>query len=87
MKGQNLTEALLRRFSDFLRKEEKSKATSEKYIRDVRAFASYSANKEITKETVISYKDYLLNRNYFHSGVIKQSVFIFGLERLQSKIR
>lgn len=64
MKGQNLTEALLRRFSDFLRKEEKSKATSEKYIRDVRAFASYSANKEITKETVISYKDYLLNRNY-----------------------
>ena len=34
-------------------------ATIEKYIRDVKAFAVYAKDGEITKETVIAYKKYL----------------------------
>lgn len=42
----------------------KSDATIEKYIRDVTAFASYINSAAITKETVIAYKQHLLDENY-----------------------
>lgn len=38
---------------------ERSAATIEKYIRDVKALAVYAKDGEITKETVIAYKKYL----------------------------
>ena len=44
--------------------EEKSEHTVEKYLRDVRAFAVYAEQTEIGKETVISYKQHLLESNY-----------------------
>ena len=47
-----------------LKNEEKSENTIDKYIRDVRAFATYVGNAEITKETVISYKNNLLSESY-----------------------
>ena len=36
--------------------EEKSPATIDKYVRDVRAFCAYAGTNEITKELVLSYK-------------------------------
>lgn len=43
-----------------LREEEKSRATIDKYKRDVRAFISYAGEgTELTKETVICFKEYL----------------------------
>ena len=47
-----------------LKNEEKSENTIDKYIHDVRAFATYVGNAEITKETVISYKNNLLSESY-----------------------
>ena len=47
-----------------MREEEKSENTIEKYLRDVRAFAEYLSGAEITKETVIAYKNKLLSENY-----------------------
>ena len=44
--------------------EEKSDATIEKYIRDVTAFATYINGAAITKETVIAYKQHLLDESY-----------------------
>jgi len=64
MKGRILTENQIAAFAVFLKSEEKSENTVEKYIRDVRTFAAYVGAAEITKETVIGYKNKLLSENY-----------------------
>ena len=64
MNKRILTEKKIRAFSEYLKKEEKSKNTVEKYIRDIRSFALYSNKTEITKENVISYKNKLYEENY-----------------------
>lgn len=48
-------------YKKFLLKEEKSEATIEKYLRDVRAFYSYLPDqKKVTKEATIAYKAFIL---------------------------
>lgn len=46
-------------FKEYLKREEKSSATINKYTRDIRAFFDYLAEKDITKELTIGYKEYL----------------------------
>ena len=46
-------------FERLLREEEKSQATIEKYLRDIRSFIGFIQGKEITKEEVMTYKEYL----------------------------
>ena len=64
MKGRILTSEAIYHFKKYLREEEKSKNTIEKYLRDVRAFAAYLGGAAVTKETVIAYKSRLLAENY-----------------------
>ena len=64
MKGRILTSEAIYHFKKYLREEEKSKNTIEKYLRDVRAFAAYLGGAAVTKETVIAYKNKLLSENY-----------------------
>ncbi|MGN0004961.1 MAG: tyrosine-type recombinase/integrase [Candidatus Gastranaerophilaceae bacterium] len=64
MKGRFLTEKQIAAFAAYLESEEKSKNTCDKYIRDVRAFASYLNDTSVAKETVIAYKNKLLSENY-----------------------
>ena len=64
MKGRILTEKRIEDFLAYLKSEEKSKNTIAKYLRDVWAFAEYLSGAEITKETVIAYKNKLLSENY-----------------------
>ena len=64
MKGRIITEKQMAKFAAYLKSEEKSKNTVEKYIRDVREFSSYVGTAEITKETVINYKNKLISDNY-----------------------
>ena len=59
MKGRIITAKTIAEFKEHLILEERSAATVEKYIRDVKAFAAYAENNEITKETVIAYKKHL----------------------------
>ncbi len=59
-----LTNERIREFENFLCREEKSVATQEKYLRDVRAFGVYAAGGEITKELVISWKKHLVEQGY-----------------------
>ena len=59
MKGRNLTDSRIREFKEHLILEERSAATVEKYVRDVKAFAVFADNAGITKETVIAYKKHL----------------------------
>lgn len=64
MKGQILTEKLISEFSYYLKSEEKSQNTLEKYLRDVNAFAGFLNSSQVTKEKVIEYKNKLLSENY-----------------------
>ena len=51
---------VLNRFKGHLTEEERSPATIEKYLRDVKKFSSFAGiGVEITKETVIAYKQWL----------------------------
>lgn len=63
MKGRFITAKVIAEFKEHLILEERSEITVEKYIRDVKAFAKYTQNSAITKETVIAYKKYL-QENY-----------------------
>ena len=64
MKERILTSEAINHFKKHLQEEEKSESTIEKYLRDVRAFAAYLNGAEITKETVIAYKNKLFSDNY-----------------------
>ena len=63
MKGRIITAKTIVEFKEHLILEERSEITIEKYIRDVKAFAVYTLNGTITKETVIAYKKHL-QENY-----------------------
>ena len=63
MKERIITASVIAEFKEHLIFEERSTATIEKYLRDVKAFAAYAQNNTVTKETVIAYKN-LLQENY-----------------------
>ena len=64
MKGHYLTEEIIQRFEHYLREQEKSENTIEKYIRDIRAFWAFLSRNEVIKEAVIRYKNKLIAENY-----------------------
>lgn len=59
MKNKFMTEKMIRSFVLALREEERSAATIEKYIRDVRHFAEYMAQRSVSKALVLEYKEKL----------------------------
>lgn len=59
MKKQYLTKDIISDFEEHLKFEERSRATVEKYIRDIKTFAVYLNGEEVKKETVIAYKKHL----------------------------
>ena len=54
----------MKEFSGYLCREEKSKATQEKYLRDAAAFCSYAGGNEITKDLVVAWKSHLVDQGY-----------------------
>ncbi len=46
-------------YEHYLRQEEKSQATTEKYMRDIRAFLRFLENREISREETLAYKQHL----------------------------
>ena len=63
MEGRVITAKMIAAFKEHLILEERSVATIQKYIRDVKAFTAYAQNSAISKEIVIAYKKYL-QENY-----------------------
>lgn len=59
-----ITEETIAEFRIYLKGEEKSKNTIEKYMRDIRAFTEFVAEREITKEMVIAFKQRLMEKAY-----------------------
>ena len=64
MKSKKLTDAMIKRYEDYLYKEEKSCATREKYMRDVRNFVRSVKSAVITKDVVMQWKKQLLQSGY-----------------------
>ena len=64
MQERNITQSQIQLFHQHLIREEKSTATVEKYLRDVRAFAVYVGNEIVTKEVVMAWKNDLQAKEY-----------------------
>lgn len=64
MKEKTLSQNVIRQFAQHLYQEEKSKATIEKYLRDVTSFFQFVGNETITKDLVIGWKQHLQEKNY-----------------------
>lgn len=64
MEYRNLTKDGIQRFSEYLCAEEKSTATQEKYLRDVRGFAYFANGCPVTKELVVAWKKRLVEQGY-----------------------
>lgn len=56
MKKRIATDQAIQSFENYLMENEKSKATIDKYMRDVRCFANYASGRETDKALVLSYK-------------------------------
>lgn len=69
MTGTDITAALLAQFAQKLYMEEKSRATIEKYVRDVKSFASYAGTQELSKNLSIAYKRELQRRGYAQTSI------------------
>ena len=79
MKGRILTDNQIVAFATYLKNDEKSKNTIEKYIRDVKLFAAYTEGMEITKESVIAYKNKLIADNYAVRSINSMLASVNGL--------
>lgn len=59
MKKRALSKAKLEKFKQHLIDDEKSKATIDKYIRDMKHFMDYVGQQNVDKQLMISYKNHL----------------------------
>lgn len=64
MEGTIISAKTIQQFEKYLRMEEKSQNTIEKYIRDVNAFSEYLGEKTVSKEKAIAYKQHLQDEGY-----------------------
>lgn len=65
-----VTESLLKKYSQYLYQEEKSKATIKKYLSDLQKLMDYMGGKTVTKERMIAYKEYLMTEKQYKSSSI-----------------
>ena len=64
MEKRIINNAQIEEFAAYLVREEKSTATCEKYLRDVRMFARFVGDQAVTKETVVAWKKELVAQGY-----------------------
>ena len=77
---QRITNHELSVYEKCLRQEEKSQATLEKYMRDIRHFLAYLEDRTVSKEETIAYKEYL-TQNYAPVSVNSMLVAVNGFLR------
>lgn len=69
MENKRITEESLGAFADFLRREERSKSTVEKYSREISLFLQWLDGCPIDQERVIHWKQYLVEKGYRPSTI------------------
>ena len=75
-----------------LHEEEKSKATIEKYVRDVNAFMEYANSRELSHELVLEYKNYLLDSGRYKASSINTMLasinsYLKYIDRLDCRVK
>lgn len=87
-----ITQKLIEEYAEYLRMEEKSKNTIDKYVRDIKALYVFIGEKPVSKELALDYKEHLLEANYAVSSINSiiasmNSFFIFvGLDNIKIKV-
>lgn len=61
-KNCRLTPDLVQKYAGFLREQERTAATAEKYLHSARSFAAWLDGRPVTKETAAQWKDFLMER-------------------------
>ena len=56
--------AQIDRYARYLREEERSQGTIDKYLRDIRHFSAWLGDRSVTKEAAAQWKEYLVERQY-----------------------
>lgn len=59
---KKITDKIIKKFKEYLIDEEKSKATIEKYIRDLTVFDCWLGGAELNKTKVFGYKEYIISK-------------------------
>lgn len=81
MKKRKLTPEHLGGYRNYLRREERSPATIEKYIRDVEEFSRWLKGRAVTKETAVLWKAHLLDQGLMPVTVNTKLSALNGLFR------
>ena len=81
MKKRKLTSEHLGGYRNYLRREERSPATIEKYIRDVEEFSRWLKGRAVTKETAVLWKAHLLDQGLMPVTVNTKLSALHGLFR------
>lgn len=80
----------LRDFAYYLKTEEKSRATTQKYMRDVRTFLTFLGTNELTKEQTLAYKE-KITAEYapasVNSMLVALNCFLSFIDRADCKVR
>ena len=79
MTQRTLSPLLVEGYRAHLAREEKSAATLEKYLRDIRAFRDYTAGRPVTKELVVGYKRHLQEAGYAIRSINSMLASVNGL--------
>ena len=90
MEQRNITEEQIQNYSQHLIRDEKSTATVEKYLRDVRAFLVYVGAMAITKEVTVAYKRHLLESyapRSINSMLASVNSFLIFIGRSDCKVK
>ena len=74
-----LTNGQIEAYEQSLLFEEKSKATVEKYMRDIAAFRAWLGNRPVMKATVMAYKQHLVESRYAPRSVNSMLSAVNGL--------
>ena len=89
--SKHITSDLLNQFTKYLKNEERENSTIAKYLHDVQSFTNWLQNREISKENLTAYKEYLIVKQYkpktvngIFSAINKFLVFV-GMGELKVK--
>ena len=64
MNKYRLTEKQINSYGRYLLAEERSVGTTEKYLRDIKAFFHWLGGRSVTKDRTVEWKTYLLGKDY-----------------------
>ena len=59
MEERRITEAILENYGRYLKEEERSRNTIEKYLRDIRSFQCFLTDRPVSRQELAAYKEEL----------------------------